>query len=88
MAKKADAQAMEQEERDAEGLELNFIEERIEKLMGKPFYYSREQAQELVQTERGKVAKTINESKWNIAPETREMIEKIVPDMTAKILGR
>lgn len=86
-AKKADAKAMEQEEREAEELELEFIKERIVELMKPPLNYTRDQALEIVQTERSKVIKTINENKLNISPETRTMIEKIASDILAKTSG-
>ena len=77
VAKRADAQAKEQEDRDAEELELGFVRERIEDLMKPPFKYSPEQALEVVQTERGKVEKQIAETKVNISAETRGMIERL-----------
>lgn len=77
VAKKADTQAKKREEGEADNIELEYVRKRIQELISSPFYYSKEEAKEIVQTERGKVAKTINESKWNISPETRDMIENI-----------
>lgn len=88
VAKRADAQAKEQEDRDAEGLELGFVRERIEDLMKPPFRYTPEQALEIVQTERGKVEKQIAETKVNISAETRSMIERLGFGLVAQFLKK
>ncbi|OGG37959.1 hypothetical protein A2127_00920 [Candidatus Jorgensenbacteria bacterium GWC1_48_12] len=88
VGEKAEAQARENEERQAEEVELRFVRARIKELMAPPFKYSAEQALEIVQTERGKVVKTVAENKLNISPETRTMVERIVPDIAAAIAGR
>ncbi|MEK7634674.1 MAG: SPFH domain-containing protein [Patescibacteria group bacterium] len=86
LAEAAQKEAIEKREKKAETVELNHLAERIEAL--KKLGFSNEQALEIVQTERGKISKTISESKWNVSPETRAMIEKIGLDLVAKILGR
>lgn len=86
LAEAAQKEAIEKREQKAETIELAHIAERIESL--KKLGFSNEQSLEIIQTERGKVSKTISESKWNVSQETRAMIEKIGPDLVAKILGR
>ncbi|MEK7635826.1 MAG: SPFH domain-containing protein [Patescibacteria group bacterium] len=86
LAEAAEKQAIEKRERLAEVIELNHVGERINAL--KQLGFSNEQALEIIQTERGKVKKEISESKWNVSQETRAMIEKIGPEIVAKILGR
>ena len=86
LAEAAQKEAIEKREQKAETIELTHIAERIESL--KKLGFSNEQSLEIIQTERGKVSKTISESKWNVSQETRAMIEKIGPDLVAKILGR
>jgi NACalpha-BTF3-like transcription factor len=86
-AEAADLEAKERKERSAEVLEIQHVADTIQKLM-KQLGITTEQAIEILQTERGKVAKNISESKWNIAPETREMIEKITSDVLTKFLKK
>ena len=81
LAEAAQKEAIEKREKKAETVELNHLAERIEVL--KKLGFSNEQALEIVQTERGKISKTISESKWNVSPETRAMIEKIGLDLVA-----
>lgn len=82
----AEKKAVEERERLAETVELTHVAERVKKL--KKLGLSNEQALELIQTERKKVTKTINETKWNVSQETRAMIEKIGPELVARVLGR
>ncbi len=77
-AEAADAQAREKLERDAEEVELAHVRARIKEFMGEPFNYSPEQALEAVQTERGKVPKVIDEKKLSIAPESRDVVERVL----------
>lgn len=77
VADAAEMQAKEEQERLAEKLELDGVIARIKELMAEPYLYTKEQAQELIQTERAKVAKTIHETKLNVSAETRSMIEGI-----------
>ncbi len=86
LAEAAEMMAKEERDRKAEVVELNHVAERINAL--KTLGFSNEQALEVIQTERGKVKKEIKESKWNISPETRAMIEKIGPELVANILRR
>lgn len=83
LAKAAEKEATERREQKAEKVELEHIAERIEAL--KKLGFSNEQALEIIQTERGKVTKNITETKWNVSQETRDMIEKIGPEMVAKV---
>jgi hypothetical protein len=78
VAERADAQAREVEEREGERLELEHVRNRILELMAPPTNYSAEKALEVVQTERGKVPKTIREEVLNISPETRGALPEIL----------
>lgn len=86
LADAAQREATEQRERKAETIELEHVAERIKAL--KKLGLSNEQALEIIQTERGKVTKSINETKWNISQETRAMIKKIGPEIVASIFGK
>lgn len=79
-AEAVDSIAQEKYEREADEIELKNVLERIKELK-KELGFSSEQALEVVQTERNKVVKSIQESKFNISPETRQMIEKIFPEL-------
>ena len=80
VAKAAEFRAKEEKEREGEILELEHIAKRVNKL--KKTGFSGEQSIEILQTERGKVKKQINENKLNISEETRKTIENI-----ASVLG-
>jgi len=75
LASAAEQDAKEERERLAETRELEHVRDRIKDLVAMGF--SREQALEIVQTERNKVAKSINESKFTIPSETRESLERV-----------
>ena len=77
VGEQAEKEAREAEEREGEALELRHVGARIKELMDPPFNYTPEQALEIVQTERDKVKKTIEEKKISIAPETRGLIERV-----------
>jgi hypothetical protein len=79
--------AKEDRERKAEVLEIQHVSDTIQRLK-RQLGVSNEQALEILQTERGKVTKNISESKWNISPETRAMIEKIAPEVLAGFLKK
>ena len=51
----------EESERDAEIVELKHVGERINELMREPWNYTKEQARDIVQTEREKVIKKIHD---------------------------
>lgn len=84
-AEAAELKAKEQHERAAEKTEIEGIMDRIRDL--KDLGFSLEQALEIVQSERGKITKSVSESKLNISSETRAMIEKVFPDL-AKLLKK
>ncbi len=86
LAEAAELEAKEKRERKAEIIELDHVSDRIKKL--RKLGFANEQALEIIQTERGKVQKNINESKLNISPETREMIEKIGPEIISMIFKK
>jgi hypothetical protein len=87
VAKAAEREAKESQEKRAETLELRHLAARVKELVGR-FNLSPEQALEVVQTERGKVKKDIAETKLNISPETRGMIEKILPTLIDSVFSR
>ncbi|MDP3901417.1 MAG: hypothetical protein Q8Q37_00365 [bacterium] len=76
--KTAELQAKEEQERQGEKMELNFVRERIKELMSPPFNFSSEKALEVVQTERGKVKKEIRANDISISPGTFQAILPIV----------
>ena len=84
-AEAAELAAKERREREAEEVEIQHILSVINRVK-KELGVSNEQALEIIQTERGKVKKEIAERKWNISPETREMIEKITPKVLGNLL--
>lgn len=86
VAKHADQEAKEIQERKAEETELSHVITQVQKFID--LGYSREQALEAVQTERNKVSKTIQEKKINVSPETRESVEKIFGDLTKNVLDK
>lgn len=86
VAEAADKEAKEEQERKAEALEIKYVIERIKQFMEAPCFFSAEQALEAVQTERGKVPKTIQEHKLNISPETRKTLEGSLSNMGKQVL--
>lgn len=84
VAEEAENEAKEEQQRKGEALEIKYVLQRIKQFMKPPFNYSPEQALEIVQTERGKVVKNIQENKFNISPETRQMFEET---FSSTILG-
>lgn len=79
-AEAADAIVTETYQQQADETEIKNVLARIKELMDS-LGISAEQALEVVQTERGKVVKSIQEGKFNISTETRAMIEKLFPDL-------
>lgn len=82
VAKAAEKQAKEEQERLGEITELNHVAERIRDLANKAGIPAA-LAAEMVQTERGKVIKNIEEKKYNLAPE----ILVALPAILNSILG-
>ena len=82
------AEKMVMEKRDAKGdkIRIDNISARIKEL--EKLGFGPEQALEIVQTERGKVTKSISETKFNLSAETRAMIEKIAPEIINGILAK
>jgi hypothetical protein len=81
-----EARAKEIYEQEADAIELGNVLRRTQELM-QQLKISPEQALEVVQTERKKVTKSIHESKLNISPETRAMLERVFPNLVS-IIGR
>ena len=77
VAKKAESEAKEKQERLAEMRETETVLELIDRYMAAPYNFSKEKALEAVQTERGKVPKTIHEHKLNISSESSDLITEI-----------
>lgn len=86
LAEAMELQVKEQREMEAEKTELKHVSDRVKELTTLGF--SNEQSLEIIQTERGKVVKTITESKWNVSQETRNMIEKVGSNLVAAILKK
>ncbi len=84
LAKAAELEAKEARDRSAEIAELIHVAEQMAALTSEPNSLSREQAIEIIQTERGKVVKNIGETKISISPETRGLIEDLIPLLRAR----
>jgi hypothetical protein len=80
----AEKLAIERRERDAEIVELEHVRARVKELE-KDINLSPEQSIELIQTERGKVIKTVEEKKLSVSKETRESLEKIVDSLGSSV---
>ena len=65
------------EEREAETTELDHVLKRVGKL-NKEGKLPKELAVEMVQTERGKVSKTVNETKLSVSPEIISLLKKFM----------
>lgn len=76
VAEQAEQAAKEEQERRAEEIELNHVEKQIKKFVS--MGYSMAEAKELVQTERGKVTKNIDEKKVTLSQETGEIVKEVV----------
>jgi len=88
LAKSAEKMVMEKRETKGDEIRVKNISARIKELTAAPLNFSPEQALEIVQTERGKVTKSISETKLNLSAETRKMIESLVPDALTKIFKK
>jgi regulator of protease activity HflC (stomatin/prohibitin superfamily) len=82
VAKAAEKQAKEEQERLGEITELNHVADRIRELVSKAGIPPA-LAAEMVQTERGKVIKNIQENKYNLAPD----IIAALPAILSAVLG-
>lgn len=82
VARAAEKQAKEEQERLGEITELNHVAERIKELVSKAGIPPA-LAAEMVQTERGKVIKNIQENKYNLAPD----IIAALPAILSAVLG-
>ena len=86
IAEAAEQEVIEKHQREAESTEIENVKNLIRQLAEQGF--SREEAREIVQAERGKVEKLIREGKLNISPETRvflkEVVNKLVEIFTKK----
>jgi len=87
LAEAAEKAAKEVRERQAEEIELKHVRDQIEKLSTGDLM-SPEQAAQLIQTERGKVAKTVDEKQFTIPSETREALERVIPAIAAVFANR
>jgi len=86
VAKNTDKTAKEKLEREAEDLELNHVLTQVQKFID--LGYSRSEAMEVVQTEREKVGKNINEHKINISQATTESLEKIFGPLVNSVIEK
>ena len=77
IAEAAEKAAKETQEKKAEIVELDHVKERVKIFTNAGF--TPERALEIVQTERGKVSKTISEHKISISTEVGETLKEIVP---------
>ena len=79
-ARTAELKVKEQHEKDAETIEIDHVLRRAQELM-KGLGISAEDAIQFVQSERGKVGKTIDQKNINIAPETLDTIRKALSSL-------
>ena len=80
LAAAAQKEAIEERERAAEEVELRHVRARLAELMAPPPVgpeYSKEQALEIIQTERGKVTKGVTEHKFSVSPDVQEMVKGV-----------
>ncbi|HDH31266.1 MAG TPA: hypothetical protein ENH26_00645 [Candidatus Wolfebacteria bacterium] len=82
-AKALEMKSKEDRDRIAETVELEHVRDQIGELKT-ALTISSEQALEIIQTERGKVAKNISETKLNISEETRGMLKEMVSVVAEK----
>ena len=85
LAEAAELRAKERREMMAEKFELEHVKQRVEEF--KAVGFSAEQALEIIQTERAKAQKQVQEKKISISPETRLMIKEIMPEIAKSVLG-
>lgn len=81
-AEAVEKRVVEDEERKAEETELEHLRARIKEL-NRESKLSKEQAVEIVQTERGKISKAVNETKISLSPEVIDLGKKLL-----KLLGK
>jgi len=74
VAEAVEGRVVEKHQREAEKTELQHIRRRTKELIKEGF--TREQAVEITQTERGKITKSVDEKKLTISPETLSVVEK------------
>lgn len=77
VGKHAEGEAKEEQERQTEELELKFVRERIAELLLPPFNYSPAKALDIVQTERGKVVRTIDDKQITFDATTAKIVARI-----------
>ena len=77
VAKQAEGEAKEEQERQKDALELRFVRERMAELMKPPFNFSPGEARDLVQTERGKVVRAIDDKRISLDATTAEIMAKV-----------
>lgn len=77
VAEAVQKRAKEEEERKAEIVELDHVLERVN-MLSKEGKLPKELAVEMTQTERGKITKTVNETKISFSPELITLFKKLV----------
>lgn len=78
VGKQAEGEAKEEQERQKDALELKFVRERIEELMLPPFNYTNAQARDIVQTERGKVVRAIDDKQISLDATTAQIVATVL----------
>lgn len=84
LAKAAEQEAVEKRQKKAEEVEIGNVIARIKELMAPSLGYSKEQALEVVQTERKKVIKEIKEHKISVSSETADVLKGLVTSVFKK----
>lgn len=77
VAEAVESRVVEKHQREAERTETRHVRQRAKELC-KEELFSPEQAVEIVQTERGKITKSVDEKKITVSTETRGLLEKLI----------
>ena len=77
VGEQAEEEALEEQQRQKEGLELRFVRERIRELLEPPFNYTKGEARDIVQTERGKVSRAIDDKRISMDATTAEIFATV-----------
>ena len=74
VGEEAEGEAKEEQERQKEEKELLFMRKRMEELMAPPFNFNAPEARDIVQVERGKVPRTIDDKRITLDPNTAQAL--------------
>lgn len=78
VGEQAEGEAREEQERQKEEKELEFVRKRMKELMRPPFNFTNAQARDIVQTERGKVVRTIDDKQISLDATTAQIVATVL----------